>query len=124
MPQDEEASYEIVDQRQGRIQLEIMLPNSKQPMQHGVRIEKAKKHPDGIQGFIEEQVQRIAARHASVDIPEEEEIEQSKTVGFDPRTRDGQAIEDKYLNEEIRHMAEEDQLPSDGASDGRGDSGQ
>jgi len=80
-----EAEYEILDRRHGRIRVKIFLPNSREPIQHGVSIETAKKHPDGPQGAVEEAVERIAARHA--DVEEEDLLSQCESEGkieFEP----------------------------------------
>jgi len=96
----EEAEYELIGRRHGRIQVEIVVPGEKHPINHGVNIAKAKKHPDGVQAFIEEEVRRIAARHVDPGLPEDEELPEKGTVSFDPRTRDGQRKEDILEPEE------------------------
>lgn len=89
----EEAEYEIVNRRNGKLQVEIVLPGRKHPIQHGVSIQKARRNSDGIQAEIEERVRRIAARQYDPGIPEDEEIQEKGSVEFDPRTRDGRPKE-------------------------------
>lgn len=80
-----EAEYEIVERRHGRIRIKVFLPDSRQPIQHGVPVKQAKKHPDGVQGAIEEAVERIAARHSD---PEDDNLldqcDDSGKVEFEP----------------------------------------
>lgn len=98
----EEATYEVIGRRHGRIQIEIDVPGERKPIGHGVKLSKAKKHPDGVQGFIEEQVMRIAARHVDPADVEDEEIPERGKVSFDPRTRDGRRLEERFTPEERR----------------------
>lgn len=83
----EEAEYEVVTRRRGRVQLEISVPGVKSPIQHGMKVGDIKGHPDGEQAAIEERVARIAAQNrpdeAELDLPDKGRAK------FDPRTRDG-----------------------------------
>lgn len=88
----EEAEYEVVARRQGRVQLEISIPGEKQPIGHGMKVEDITSHPGTTQEAIEERVQRIAARHR--DPGDDLDLPQSGKTEYDPRTRDGKPKEE------------------------------
>jgi len=83
----QEAEYEVVRRRHGRVQLEISVPGERQPVGHGMKVEDIASHPDGPEAAIEERVRRIAARHHdpgdNLDLPE------GGKAAYDSRTREG-----------------------------------
>lgn len=106
----EQAEYEVIGRKHGRIQIQISVPGQVEPIGHGVKIEKAKQHPDGVEAFINEQVRRIAARHADPGLSEDE-VPSGGKVDFDPRTRDGRPQEEllEGMSEEERRAMKNDE---------------
>lgn len=83
-----EAEYEVLDRRNGKVNIEIMVPGQRQPVRHGIKVDDLKNHPEGCDACIEERVQRIAARRFD---PEDDDLTlpEGGSAQFDPSTRDG-----------------------------------
>lgn len=85
-----EVEYEVIGRRNGKLNVEIMVPGQRQPVRHGIKIEDLKKHPDGERACIEERARRIAARRTDPgDTLEEVGPGDSGSCCFDPRDREG-----------------------------------
>ena len=87
MPEKQEATYKVKEQSGGKIKLMIWIPNKDRPIQHSVPKKKAVEHPDGIEAYIEEKVEQIAARESEPDI-DESKIPSEGKVEFEPETPD------------------------------------
>lgn len=76
------AEYEVIGRKHGRIKVKIYIEGQREPIQHGIPVQKAKKHPESVEECINEHVRRIAERHADPGLSEEE-LPERGTVEFD-----------------------------------------
>lgn len=90
-----EVEYEVLRRKNGKLDIEVMVPGQRQPVRHGISIKKLKRHPDGERACIEERAQRIAARrHDPGDDLEEVSVGECSKCCFDPEDREGKPRDD------------------------------
>jgi len=82
-----EADYEVKERAKGRVKIVVYPPNQRRAIQHGMKVEDIRDHPDGERAAIEERVKRIAARAESPDC--DLDLPESGSAEYDPRAPEG-----------------------------------
>lgn len=79
-----QANYEVVERRGDRLVVRVFLETEKRPIQQTMNVNKANRHRDGVEAYIEEKVQALAARRAKTQMVSDEEIPESGSVEYEP----------------------------------------
>jgi hypothetical protein len=79
-----DVEYEV-EQRGNTLRIRIEAPELRKPLNHSASLQTAQRHPDGVEGFIEEKVDTLVHREVKAqEAREQEEIPSGGTLSVDP----------------------------------------